>query len=193
MKNSVKKKQSKSSSSKKKKNRWWQIVLAVVVIIVSLLIMKQPKIKQQSVPKLNKSAIPAFKKEGELTFYNFKTDSTINTIDIEIADGPYETERGLMYRTTMKENRGMLFIMEKVKPQYFWMKNTYISLDIIFLDKNLKIVTIQKYTQPLSEYSIPSDFPAKYVIETNAGFCDKFGIVEGDFVKFKRIVVGNDS
>ena len=64
------------------------------------------------------------------------------------------------------------------------MKNTYIPLDIIYLNKNREIVSIQKYTQPKSTYSLPSEKAAMYVLEVNAGFSDKFNVQPGDRVEF---------
>jgi hypothetical protein len=77
--------------------------------------------------------------------------------------------------------------MEKEEPQFFWMKDTYISLDIIYLNEDLEIVKIQKYTQPLSGQSIPSIEKSKYVIEVIGGFCDELNIEEGAIVKYERI------
>ena len=84
----------------------------------------------------------------------------------------------------MADSLGMLFLFEREKQQSFWMRNTYISLDRIFANEKFEIVTIQKYTQPLSDFSIPSDFLAKYVVETNSGFCDTHKIKVGDVLKF---------
>lgn len=67
------------------------------------------------------------------------------------------------------------------------MKNTIIPLDIIFIDENKKIVTIQQNTVPFSEESIPSYKNAMYVIEVNAGFCGKFSIKEGDYINYTGI------
>lgn len=92
----------------------------------------------------------------------------------------------------MNDNVGILFIMEKEEPQSFWMKDTYISLDIIYLNKDFKIVKIQKYTQPLSEQSIPSIEKSKYVIEVIGGFCDKLNIKKGDIVKYEKTTVYNN-
>ena len=129
---------------------------------------------------------PAFIREGALTFIRESKNKDIK-IDIEITDNRFEQVRGLMFRTNLPEMGGMLFIMDREEPQSFWMKNTYISLDIIYVDSRFEIVTIQKYTKPLSEESIPSGKMAKYVVEVNAGFCDRFGIMEGDKIKFNRI------
>jgi uncharacterized membrane protein (UPF0127 family) len=127
---------------------------------------------------------PRFTKEGELTFLSKTGKKKILHIDIEIAGNDYEREKGLMYRHSLPDNAGMLFIFEQSGPVSFWMRNTYIPLDIIFADENRQIVTIQKNTKPLSYAQIPSKRNSKYVVEVNAGFCDKYGIVIGDFITF---------
>lgn len=127
---------------------------------------------------------PIFFKEGELLFLDKKTKKKIVQIDIEIADTPYERATGLMYRRSMPDTVGMLFIFKQSQPLFFWMKNTYIPLDIIFVDKHMQIVTIQKNTKPLSGNPIPSYEYAMYVVEVNAGFCDKNGITIGDYIVF---------
>ncbi len=127
-----------------------------------------------------------FIEEGKLTFLNRKTKKTIIEIDIEIADAPYKRTAGLMYRRSLPTKAGMLFIYEQSKPRFFWMKNTYISLDIIYVNENMQIVTIQKNQKPLSEKPISSYRDSMYVVEVNAGFCDKYGINIGDYINFKR-------
>lgn len=122
-----------------------------------------------------------FIKEGELTF----TDSTGNQlvkIDIEIADDEYQRQLGLMNRQSMDELKGMLFIFPEERFQSFWMLNTLFSLDMIFINSNKEIVTIHKNTKPLSEQSYPSSKPSQYVLEVNAGFCERHNIKEGDKV-----------
>jgi hypothetical protein len=120
-----------------------------------------------------------FKKEGELTI----TDSLSNPIikiDIEIADNDYERQLGLMNRQSMEEMQGMLFIFPDERFQSFWMMNTLFSLDMLFINSNKEIVTIHKNTIPLSEQSYPSSAPAIYVLEVNAGFCERHNIKSGD-------------
>jgi hypothetical protein len=124
-----------------------------------------------------------FKKDGELTF----TDSLNNPktkIDIQIANNDYDRELGLMNRKQMDENRGMLFIFPVEQIQSFWMENTYIPLDMIFVNAAKKIVTIHRNTKILSEQSYPSSSPALYVIEVNAGYCSRHSITEGDRINF---------
>lgn len=129
---------------------------------------------------------PAFKKEGVLSFISKEKGDTIKTIDIEIAETDEERAQGLMDRKAMAENQGMLFIFSAPEEQSFWMKNTYISLDIMYVDEKMEIVSIQKYATPLSEESLPSFKKAQYVVEVNAGFSDRNKIKFGDRIAFSR-------
>lgn len=122
---------------------------------------------------------PPFTKEGELTFLRDQEKLTI-----EIADNEAETTQGLMYRRIMPDSCGMVFIFADSQPRNFWMKNTYLPLDILFLDETKKIVTIQANQTPFSEEQIPSFENAKYVLEVNAGYCKRKGVVKGDVVKW---------
>ena len=91
-----------------------------------------------------------------------------------------------MYRETLPENQGMLFIFDKEEPQAFWMKNTHVSLDMIFVNKNKKIIRIHKYTEPYTTKSYTSGAPAIYVVEVVAGFSDQYGIEPGWSIDWKR-------
>lgn len=124
---------------------------------------------------------PKFTKEGELIFTKNKEKLTI-----EIADNDEETTQGLMYRRTMPDSCGMLFIFPNSEPRNFWMKNTYLPLDILFLNESKKIVTIQANRIPFSEEQIPSYQDAKYVLEVNAGYCKRKGIEKGDMIEFSK-------
>ncbi len=125
-----------------------------------------------------------FKKEGELTFQTSE-GKFISKIDIEIADDMVERAVGLMYRESLEFNQGMLFIFPTEEYQSFWMRNTMIPLDIIFVNKKMEIVTIHKNTTPFSEKSYPSTEPSIYVVEVNAGYTDKFEIEEGDKINWR--------
>lgn len=127
-----------------------------------------------------------FNKEGELDFLN-ADNNTITSINIEIADDDLQTQRGLMYRRTMKDNHGMLFIFPDEEERSFWMKNTFLSLDIIYLNTNKEIVSIIESAQAKSEESLFSQAPAKYVVEVNAGFVAQHLIKVGDKIDFKRV------
>ena len=125
--------------------------------------------------------------EGELIFINKETKKPIKKIDIEIAETYLERQQGLMYRTSLPDSIGMLFIFERPELRSFWMKDTYISLDILYVNENMEIVTIQRYTKPNSEESIQSYKYAQYVVEVIAGFCDKYGVKEGDIIQFESL------
>lgn len=127
-----------------------------------------------------------FTKEGELTLIKSTTDSIISKIDIEIADNEYETQTGLMYRNSMKEHQGMLFVFEDERPRSFYMKNTKFALDLIYLNTNKMVVSFQENAQPLDESSLPSNFPAKYVLEVNAGLVAKWQLQVGDRMAFSK-------
>jgi len=129
---------------------------------------------------------PAFRIDGQLVFIKNGTNSAIKMIQIEIADNEAARNQGLMWRQHMSEDDGMLFIFDKQEPLTFWMKNTYIPLDMVFADKAGKIVDIYQEATPLSEASIPSGKPAKYVIEVNGGFCATYGVGVGDKIEFER-------
>lgn len=138
-------------------------------------------------PKAPKKTGPAdafqFHKEGTLSFIS--DSSVLKQIDIEVADDEAERAQGLMNRPWMEETQGMLFIMELEERQNFWMRNTIIPLDIIYVSADKRIVSIAKDTQPFSEKSIPSAGPAKYVVEVIAGFSDKYGLKAGDRIEFE--------
>ncbi|AJR03683.1 DUF192 domain-containing protein [Siansivirga zeaxanthinifaciens] len=133
--------------------------------------------------KVVKQTQVSFKKEGELTI--FKADSTTVNLDIEIANSEYETQTGLMYRDAMETNQGMLFIFPDETQRYFYMKNTKIALDIIYISGNKTIVSFQKNAKPFDESALPSTFPAKYVLEVNAGLSDAWSLRIGDRIQFK--------
>jgi uncharacterized membrane protein (UPF0127 family) len=100
---------------------------------------------------------------------------------LEIADSMASRQRGLMHRQSMPADRGMLFVFDYPEVLRFWMKNTYIPLDIIYLDGAGKVVTI-KQLKPLDETSVSSEKPAKYAIELNAGMAEKAAVREGDVI-----------
>ena len=139
----------------------------------------------QSIERLQTKSAVAFTKQGELRFLD-KRDNLLYAVDIEIADDDAKRTQGLMYRDSMAENHAMLFIMPQEREQSFWMKNCILPLDIIYVNAKKQIVTIQKNTVPYSEDSVPSNGPALYVVEVNAGFCDRHSVKPGDHVEWRR-------
>ena len=112
-------------------------------------------------------------------------------VRVEIADTPVELETGLMYRDSLPEDEGMLFIFEKEGRVSFWMKNTLIPLDIIFINSDWKVVNIHHSVQPCKESPIVigpcesyfSDAPILYVLEVNAGFAEQHDIKQGTSIR----------
>jgi len=163
------------------------VLLLIVSIIVILFFVFFPFKREEKLDvKKEKTEEIAFINHGKLWFISDKNSDTLAVINIEIADDEAKREQGLMYRQSLNENDGMLFIFDDINPRFFWMKNTYISLDIIYINENFNIVSIHKTTIPQSEVSLPSEKPAKYVVEVNAGFTYKYKIKKGDRIIFKR-------
>lgn len=126
-----------------------------------------------------------FVKQGEVRFLTPKQD-LITTTDVEVAQEDSKRQLGLMYRDRIGENQGILFVFEDDEPRSFWMKNTVLPLDMIFVNGRNEIVTIHKNTTPYSEQSYASTKPAKYVVEVNAGFSDRHKISVGDRIAWSR-------
>jgi len=105
-------------------------------------------------------------------------------IQVELAIEPQEWARGLMYREKLGDHEGMLFISDHEEPRSFWMKNTLIPLDIIFISADREVVRIAERTVPLSEEGIPSGEPAQYVLEIKGGQASNLGIHIGDKLEF---------
>ncbi len=106
---------------------------------------------------------------------------------IEIADEETERQRGLMFRDEMAPDHGMLFIHQYEEPVAYWMKNTHIPLDILYFDHDLKLVGEQRDVPPCTAGdacpSYPSNAPALYVLELNAGQAARIGLKHGDTLK----------
>lgn len=109
---------------------------------------------------------------------------TVALIRAAIADNKSEQNEGLMNVTQLPSDKGMLFIFDTQEPRSFWMANTPLPLDIIFVDEEKQIVRIHHSAQPFSEKRYTSGEPARYVIETNGGFCINNDIYEGMYVSF---------
>jgi uncharacterized membrane protein (UPF0127 family) len=121
--------------------------------------------------------------ERSVSFINAGGD-TLSTIEVAVADEQNERNQGLMDVRDLPQSNGMLFIFEENQPRSFWMANTPLPLDIIFVNADSKIVRIHHNTQPYSENNFESGEPAKYVVETNAGYCIANDIQEGMTVSF---------
>ncbi len=159
--------------------------LKLVLILVLFQLFNACSEKKSRIESSGERYEVPFKKQGQLIFISNEGD-TIRKMELEIADTEEKRAQGLMYRARMSDSQAMLFLFEKEEPRSFWMKNTYISLDIIFADKEGNIVTIQKNTRPYSEDPVLSYDPALYVVEVVAGFCDLYGLEKGDRFVWRR-------
>jgi hypothetical protein len=165
-------------------------ILVLIIVIGSMILFVNPakKTVRKPVDTMNEQPVtpskPVFRKDGELRFLNAKTNAVITVIEIEVADDDAEREQGLMYRDTMAENAGMLFMMGSEEMQAFWMKNTILPLDIMFVDSERRIVSIHKDCTPYSLDQVPSGKAALYVVEVNAGYTGKHGVQVGDMISF---------
>lgn len=114
------------------------------------------------------------------------TDAGEFTFTVEIADDPVERARGLMFREEMARDHGMLFDYGNEGERSFWMKNTILPLDLIFARADGTVVSI-KSGEPFSEETIPSDGPARFVFEVNAGVAEEIGLEPGDSLVHARV------
>ena len=108
------------------------------------------------------------------------------TLCLQVADTEAERRKGLMHLNSLPLDRGMLFIFEKEGPHPFWMRNTWIPLDIIFLTADNRVQGVVHSAAPGSEQAVGAEFQAKAVIEVNGGFCERYGVERGRQVKWAR-------
>jgi len=121
---------------------------------------------------------------AELKTLEIASKSGVHVFAVEIADTDATREKGLMFRKSLPEGQGMLFDFHEEQPVGFWMQNTYIPLDMIFIRGDGSILRIAENTEPLSTRIIPSGGPVRAVLELIGGSARKFGIAPGDKVAF---------
>lgn len=132
---------------------------------------------------------PASKNATNTQSVRIQTTTDEITVNVEIADTPELRQKGLMQRTELAEDSGMLFVFETDQILSFWMKNTLIPLDIIFIKADGEIDTIHKNTETdQTKETYSSKSLIKFALEVNSGFCDKFGVKLGDKVIFPENV-----
>jgi uncharacterized membrane protein (UPF0127 family) len=111
------------------------------------------------------------------------TASGTHEFSVEVMRSGPQRERGLMFRRYLPQDRGMLFAFEVERPIMMWMKNTYLPLDMIFIDSVGKVVGLAENTEALSTKIIPAGAPASGVLEVNAGTAARIGLKIGDSVR----------
>ena len=129
-------------------------------------------------------AAPAdFARAAELQTLEIASKTGVHAFQVEMAITPEEKEHGLMFRRELPEGQGMLFDFQFDQNVAFWMKNTYIPLDMIFIRGDGRILRIAENTVPLSETLVPSGGPVRAVLEVIGGTAKKLGIAPGDRVR----------
>ncbi len=131
----------------------------------------------------SESGAPAAKR-GTVTLFGTQGERKIT---VEVVSSPRAIQQGLMYRQHLPLDEGMLFLMGGEDVQSFWMKNTLISLDIIFIDKNFKIVGISANAEPRTEAPRTVGIPSSYVLEVNGGWSAQNGVGAGTMVRFEGV------
>ena len=150
----------------------WIVALGLAAFIIPGVIGGIGKIGSSSKPTVKPQASepyePPFRQDG--TIYAVNDQDTVAAFRGEYAKTPESIEIGMMYRRSVSPDMAMLFFMDGGdRPRSFWMKNTLVSLDIIYINTNNEVVSIQANAQPLNTTSLPSEAPASYVLEVIKG------------------------
>ena len=150
-------------------------VLAALVLAAALAGCAQDD--EAPAPPTARESIP-FQIDGRLSFV--REGDTLRTIDIEIADTDSTRQRGLMERTEIPPDTGMLFVFPGAEQQAFYMANTPRSLDIQFYGPDSTLLNVAENTTPFSTANVFSEGEAQFVVEVPAGYTRRIGLVEGD-------------
>ena len=119
-----------------------------------------------------------------------KTETGDHSFDIEVATTDQDRALGLMFRRSLPENAGMLFLYDPPQPAAMWMKNTLIPLDIVFISPDGRVHRIESGAEPFSTSLIPSEGTISAVLELNAGQADKIGLKRGDKIVSPELTNG---
>lgn len=180
-------------------------VVAAVTVFVGAVLSVMPQVQAEDALKIPPPINVEPHKPQSSVFYTTPTSDSefeVDEISIDIGEGeklffdvelaltPPQQSRGLMFRTEMADNEGMLFVFSDVQMRSFWMKNTLIPLDMLFIHPDGTIHHIHHNAKPQDLTSVTSRYPSKAVLELNGGTADKMGIKEGDKVRhayFKNV------
>merc|ERR1719401_649679 len=138
---------------------------------------------QEPIVKDSEDHIPPFRADGKLQFTRESGDPQPPAVNIEVPSTFSKFMEGLMWRKNLADDQAMLFQWQADGPRAFWMENTYIGLDIVYVNHENQIVSI-KQAHPLSRKSVPSDHPASYAVEVPLGWCERHGVSVGDRSSF---------
>ncbi|MDX1639747.1 MAG: DUF192 domain-containing protein [Balneolaceae bacterium] len=147
-------------------------------ILLSLLLLAACGKQEQADSGENEPKGRILEYTRQVSFLN-QQGEVVETVGVAVADDNTERSTGLMDVNRLPPDKGMLFVFDDEQPRSFWMANTPLSLDIIFVNADLEIVRIHHNTQPFTENNFTSGAPSKYVVEVNGGFCVSNDIQEG--------------
>ena len=148
----------------------------IIFIIITTIISSLFHIKSSYTETILSNKFPVMIKENE--------------IFVEVADSEEERKRGLMWRKKLNNDAGMLFVFKDSSIRYFWMKNTFIRLDMAFIDTNMVIRTVRTAAKTNDSTTIYSSFvPVQYVLEINAGWFEQHNIEPGDTITFDKTLL----
>ena len=133
-------------------------------------------------------AAPALADESRLVLHS---ETGEHVFDVEVVDTPESRAQGLMFVTELADDAGMLFDFKEERPVSFWMMNTFIPLDMIFVGADGVIKTIHVNARPHDTTSIPSQVPVQFVLEIPGGVSEKLGIKPGDTMEHERVGAGS--
>lgn len=170
--------------------------ISVILLIFLIFVQKPLRSDNISVEIANKEKATLWNtkelselEQIEISFIlqNDKASDNLQKINALLADSPESRERGLMFIEELGEYEGMLFKFETPSIQSFWMKNTLIPLDIIFVNQDLKVTDVYHNTKPLqTKERYTSSVQVLYAIEVNGGFAKYYGITKGDVISLKQ-------
>ena len=165
-----------------------EVLLARGLALAMALVVGGPAVAQ--IPRQDPKACVGQPELKPLEPLQIRTDRGVQSFQVEIADTPRKREYGLMCRKALAPDRGMLFLFPQAGPQSFWMRNTLIPLDIVYIGEDGKVVSISRNARPLDERPLPSAGPAKYVLEVAAGRAAQIGLLPGDRVLHRALPRG---
>ncbi len=128
-------------------------------------------------------ALPVTAQTGSDRQFAIETSSGTHVFEVEVMRTSAELERGLMYRRQMPKDSGMLFDFKTPQNVSMWMKNTYLALDMLFIGRDGRVVSVKENAEPLSERIISSGGSVLGVLEVNAGTAKRIGVKVGDLVR----------
>ena len=169
-------------------SRLWRVALAALVFVHAACKRDEsPKPVAPASPDNQPTTKNEIADQPQVIFEPEGSDPVF--VAVEVVSTPRGIQRGLMYRQHLPPNHGMLFVFADEKPRSFWMKNTLIPLDMIFVSAGGTVVGIVKNAEPMTTRSRTVGKPSRYVVEVNAGWTDAHGVETGTRMRMENVAV----